>query len=90
MVIQLTSEQEQRLQAIVESGAYTSPEEALEAALAAVELAVTVGFEGLEQELEGLLLDGLASETLSERRFWNSVDRTALELLAERKSGSRS
>ncbi len=38
MAIQLTLEQEQRIQAIVATGAYRSTGEAIEAAVAAVEL----------------------------------------------------
>jgi Arc/MetJ-type ribon-helix-helix transcriptional regulator len=39
VAIQLTPEQEQRIQAIVKAGAYPSAEEALDAAVAAVEIA---------------------------------------------------
>ena len=46
MAIQLTPEQEQRIQAVVNAGAYLSTEEALDAAMAAVEVAATPGFEG--------------------------------------------
>jgi Arc/MetJ-type ribon-helix-helix transcriptional regulator len=39
MSIQLTPEQEQRIRTVVNAGAYRSAEEALEAAVAAVEIA---------------------------------------------------
>jgi hypothetical protein len=44
MAIQLTPEQERRIQAIVSAGVYSSSEEALDAAVAAVELAAVPGF----------------------------------------------
>lgn len=90
MAIQLTLEQAQRIQAMVDTGAYASPKEALDAALAAVEQAAAVGFEGSEQELEALLIEGLSSEELSEEQFWDSMDRRTRELLAEHKPGPRS
>jgi Arc/MetJ-type ribon-helix-helix transcriptional regulator len=89
MAIQLTPEQEQRIQAIVNAGAYPSAQEALDAAVAAVEVAVAPGFEGSQDELEGLLLEGLASKELSEERFWDSVDRETNAMLAAHKSGPR-
>lgn len=89
MAIQLTREQAQRIQAMVDTGAYASPQEALDAALSAVEQAATVGFEGSEQELEHLLIEGLSSEELSEEQFWDSLDRRARELLAEYRPGPR-
>ena len=46
MAIQLTPEQEQRIQAIVNAGAYSSAQEALDAALAAMESAAAPGFDG--------------------------------------------
>lgn len=62
MAIQLTPEQEQRIQAIVNAGAYPSAQEALDAAVAAVEVAVAPGFEGSQEGLEGLLLEGMVSK----------------------------
>ncbi len=61
MAIQLTPDQEQRIQAIVSAGAYPSAEEALDAAVAAVEVAATPGFEGSQEQLDKMLLDGLNS-----------------------------
>jgi len=77
MAIQLTPEQKQRIQAIVKSGAYPSAQEALDAAVAAVEIAAAAGFEGSQNELESLLLEGLASKELSEEEFFEAFDREA-------------
>lgn len=74
MAIQLTPEQEQRIQAIVNTGAYSSAEQVLDAAVAAVEIAAAPGFDGSQEELEHLLMDGLASKELTEREFWTSID----------------
>lgn len=85
MAIQLTPEQEQRIQAVVKAGAYPSAEEALNAALAVVETATAPGFEGTQDELETLLLEGLNSGTPLEAddAFWNRLraetDRMAAE-----------
>ncbi len=87
MAIQLTPEQEQRLQAVVKAGGYASPEEALNAALAVVEKAAAHDFEGTPEELESLLVSGLASEELSEEEFWRSVDSQTNAMLAA--AGSR-
>ena len=89
MAMQLTPEQENRLQAVVNAGAYSSTEEALNAALAVVEEAAGRDFEGSQEELEGLLLDGLASEELSEDEFWHSVDAQTNAILATSKTGQR-
>jgi hypothetical protein len=89
MAIQLTPEQEQRLQAVVSAGAYASPEEALNAALAVVENAAAHDFEGTQAELEGLLLEGLASKELSEDEFWHSADSQTDAMLATSKNGPR-
>ena len=61
MSLQLTPEQEQRIQTVVNAGAYRSAEEALDAAVAAVEVAAAPDFEGSQEELEKLLLEGLNS-----------------------------
>jgi hypothetical protein len=59
----------------VNAGAYPSAEEALDAAVAAVEIAAAPGFEGPQQELEELLLDGLNSGEAVEadEACWNSL-----------------
>jgi Arc/MetJ-type ribon-helix-helix transcriptional regulator len=75
MAIQLTHEQEQRIQAVVKTGAYPSAEEALDAAVAAVESVAAPGFEGTPQELEELLAEGLNSgePVEADEAFWNRV-----------------
>lgn len=82
MAIQLTPEQEHRLNVVVESGAYVSVDEALNAALTVVETAVHAGFEGAEGELELLLAEGLSSDVLTEEEFWRSVDIETNRMLA--------
>jgi Arc/MetJ-type ribon-helix-helix transcriptional regulator len=89
MSLLLTPEQEQRIQAVVNAGAYSSAEDALNAAVIAMETAATPNFEGSREELEGLLTEGLASEELSESQFWSSVDRETNAMLAAHKSGQR-
>ena len=69
MAIQLTPEQEMRIQAVVNAGAYPSAQEALDAAVTAVEIAAAPGFEGSQEELESLLMQGIASGELSEEEF---------------------
>ncbi len=81
MPLQLTPDQEQRIQAIVNAGAYASAEEAINAAVAAVETAAAVDFDGTTEELESLLRVGLASAELSEEAFWAAVDRDTTLLL---------
>ncbi len=61
MPVQLTPDQEHRIQAMVTAGAYASVEEALSAAVAAVETAAAVPFEGSPEELQALLQEGLDS-----------------------------
>ena len=61
MSLQLTSEQEERIRTVVNAGAYRSAEEALDAAVSAVETAAGPDFEGSAEELEALLLSGLDS-----------------------------
>jgi Arc/MetJ-type ribon-helix-helix transcriptional regulator len=72
MAIQLTPAQEQRIQAIVNAGAYPSAEEALDAA---VEIAAVPGFDGPREELEELLLEGLNSGEAVEadQAYWNRL-----------------
>lgn len=75
MSMQLTPEQEQRIQAVVNAGAYPSPQEALDAAIAAVEIVAAPGFEGTQEELEELLMEGLNSGEAVEvnESYWNSL-----------------
>lgn len=87
MSIQFTLEQEQMIQRVVNAGAYSSTAEALNAALAVVKHAATSDFDGSRQELEGLLVEGLASPELSEEHLWHEVDRKTDALLATHKPG---
>lgn len=90
MAIQLTPEQEQRIQAVVNAGAYPSTEEALDAAVAAVETIAAPGFEGTQEELEQLLVAGLNSgnPVEADEVCWNRLraetDRMAAEHLARK------
>ena len=89
MTIDLTPEQERRLQAVLSGGAYQSVEEVLEAALAAVEQRTVPGFAGTPEELDALLLEGLASKELSESEFWGSIRRQTDGLLADHNTGQQ-
>ena len=90
MAIQLTPEQERRVQGVLNLGAYESVEEVVDAALAAVEQRAVPGFAGTPEELDSLLAEGLASKELSEDEFWGSVNARTDALVAGHKSGSRS
>jgi Arc/MetJ-type ribon-helix-helix transcriptional regulator len=90
MTINLTPEQESRLQAIMSRGAYASVEEVVEAALTAVEQRTLPGFAGTPDELDALLAEGLASGELAEKEFWNSVNQQTNALLTQHKSGQPS
>ena len=68
MTINLTPEQERRLQAAMSRGAYESVEEVVDAALAAVEQSTLPGFAGTPDELDALLAEGLASKELTIER----------------------
>jgi len=89
MTINLTPEQERRLQAVMSRGAYESVEEVVDAALAAVEQRTLPGFAGTPDELDALLAEGLASNELTETDFWHSVNKRTDILLAEHKTGLR-
>lgn len=89
MPLQLTPEQEQRIQAIVSAGAYSSAEEALNAAVAVVETAAAADFEGDKGELEALLTHGISSPEISEDHFWRSVDCETNEGLSAHNSKQR-
>jgi Arc/MetJ-type ribon-helix-helix transcriptional regulator len=89
MTINLTPEQESRLQAIMSRGAYASVEEVVEAALVAVEQRTLPGFAGTPDELDTLLSEGLASEEFAEADFWSSVNQRIDGLQTKHKSGQR-
>jgi Arc/MetJ-type ribon-helix-helix transcriptional regulator len=83
MTIHLTQDQEQRIHAVIHSGAYGTIEDVVEAALTAVEQRAENAFDGAEGELETLLLAGMDSEEIEEGEFWGSVDRTTNAMLVE-------
>ncbi len=85
--IQLTLEQEQRLEAVVNSGAYPTTEAALNAALSVVEQTAWCGFEGSDEELEALLLEGLNSgESTDGEDVWQRIRAQTDVMLAEHKA----
>jgi Arc/MetJ-type ribon-helix-helix transcriptional regulator len=89
MTIHLTPEQERRLRAVLDRGAYKSVEEVVEAALTAVEQRTVPGFAGTPEELDTLLAEGLASKQLTDDEFWSSVSTQTDALLAEHKTPVR-
>jgi Arc/MetJ-type ribon-helix-helix transcriptional regulator len=90
MIIHLTPEQEQRVQAVLSRGVYESVEEVVDAALAAVEQRTVPGFAGTPDELDAMLAEGLASKAVPEAEFWGSVNKKTDTLLAQRKVGPTS
>ncbi len=88
MAIQLTRGQQERIQAVVERGAYGSTEEAVEAAVAALESAVAPGFEGTPEELEALLAEGLASgePVEADAAYWSRLRARTDQMVAERQA----
>ena len=85
MAIQLTPEQERRIQAVVNAGAYSSTEKALDAAVAALEIAAAPDFEGTKEELEQLLLEGLDSgdPVEADEVFWNRLRAETDQMVTE-------
>ena len=90
MTIRLTPEQERRIRAVLDRGAYKSVEEVVEAALTAVEQRTVPGFAGTPEELATLLAEGLASKQLKEDEFWSFVSKQTDALHADQKTGPRS
>lgn len=88
MSIQLTYEQEQRIRTVVNAGAYRSTEEALDAAVAAVETLAAPNFEGTQEELEELLLEGLnsGSPVEADENFWNRLRAQTDTIAAEHRA----
>jgi hypothetical protein len=86
--LQLTSEQERRILTVVNAGAYSSAEEALDAAVAAVEFAAAPGFEGTHEELEVLLPDGVDSvdPSTADEVFWNRLRAETDKIATEHRS----
>jgi len=89
MSIQLSIELERRLEAVVARGAYATAQEALDAGVAALELASDPLPEAEQREIELLLKEGIASATESEQEFWAAVDAETDSLLAEHRSSAR-
>jgi len=89
MRINLTPEQERRIQNVIKRGAYESVDEVVEAALTAVEQRTIPGFAGTQQELDTLLADGLASKQITEDEFWGSVNQRTDAMHMERKADPR-
>jgi Arc/MetJ-type ribon-helix-helix transcriptional regulator len=89
VTINLTPEQERRIRAVLDRGAYKSVEEVVEAALMAVEQRTVPGFAGTPEELDALLAEGFASKQLTEDDFWSSVRERTDALLDEHKTGPR-
>ena len=83
MTVHLTTEQEQRIQAFIHSGAYETVQDVADAAIAAVEQRAVLGFDGTEAELETLLLEGMDSPELPDDEFWGSADHATDAMLAE-------
>jgi Arc/MetJ-type ribon-helix-helix transcriptional regulator len=86
IVIQLTPEPQERIQAVVNAGAYPSAEEALDAALAAVEIVAAPGFEGTREELKELILEGLnsGSPIEADEAFWSRLRTETAQMAVER------
>lgn len=61
MTVHRTPEQERRIEAIIDCGAYSSIDDVVEAALIAVQERAAPSFDGPEEELEALLLQGIKS-----------------------------
>ena len=74
----------------MDRGAHESVEEVVDAALAAVEQRTVPGFAGTQEELDALLVEGLASKELAEDEFWGLVNAQTNVLLAEHKTAPRS
>jgi len=91
MPLQLTPRQEERLRSIVDAGAFSSVEEALDAAVSFVEQASVPEFEGSQRELEELLLEGQNSgePVVADDAFWNRL-RLETEAMAAEYTARRS
>ena len=90
MSIQLTPQQEERIRTVVSTGAYRSAEEALDAAVSAVEIAAAPYFEGTQEELEELLLEGLNSgePVEADETFWNRLKAETDKMATEHSHGN--
>ena len=88
MAMQLTPEQEERIHAVVRSGAYSSPAEALAAAVEAVAGVSAPGFEGTPEEFDQLMTEGLSSGEPIEvdESFWSRVTAATDRMAADHHS----
>jgi Arc/MetJ-type ribon-helix-helix transcriptional regulator len=88
MPLQLTPEQEQRIRTVVNAGAYRSAEEALDAAVAAVEIVAAPDFEGTQEALDELLLEGINSGDPidADETFWNRLRSKTDAMVMERQA----
>jgi hypothetical protein len=68
-----------------QAGAYRSTEEALDAAVTAVEIAAAPGFEETQEELEGLLSEGLntGEPVEASEAFWSRLRAETDQMAAE-------
>ena len=75
MPMQLTPDQERRIQSFVDSGLFSSATDVVDAALVAVEQQTVAGFEGTQEELDALLLEGLNSgePIQADDAFWSRL-----------------
>jgi putative addiction module CopG family antidote len=91
MPLQLTPEQERRIQSFVDSGSYNSVADVVDAALVAFEQQANPGFEGTQEELEALLLEGLHSGEPVEANddCWNRLRSETDLMIAEHQSVKR-
>ena len=89
MAIQLTPEQEQRIQAVVSTGAYGSTKDALDAAVTAVETLAAPDFEGGQEDLLDLLTEGINSGEPIEvdHAFWDRLSGTTDRMIADYAEG---
>lgn len=90
MTINLTPEQERRIQAVTRRGTYESVEEVVEAALTAVEQLTVPEFAGTQQELDTLLAEGGVKATRARRVLEFGRGKQTDAMLAEHKTSPRS
>ena len=89
MAIVISERLEKRIQAVVDAGAFSTPELALEAAVELVEAAAENDFERSPEELGAVLKQGFDSKLMSEEEFWKAADAEIEEILAVRTAARR-
>ncbi|HVH72751.1 MAG TPA: hypothetical protein VNB49_16815 [Candidatus Dormibacteraeota bacterium] len=92
MTINLTPEQERRIQAVIRRGCLRVRRGSCGGCFNSrwIGQLTVPGFAGTQQELNTLLAEGLASKQLAEDEFWSSVGEQTDALLAEHKTSLRS